>query len=417
MQHKHTIEVRNLRHRDADHLALFFPINSELNRCARTIEGIQFSVTNKCWYAPDRHGRLSEIFAAFKGIAWVDITALKKVPPTTTSPVYPEPMLVPALRPQTPEPVRIVGGDTSDPRPIGNLSPLQTQLLRMMEQKLHMRGYSPNTARTYLQAFKEFMRFYGPDDPQILNEFEIRNYILYLIEQRKLSRSSQNQAINAIKFFFEKILLQPRRVYHLDRPMKEHRLPEVLSTEEVLQIFGALENLKHRVMLMLLYSAGLRRSELINLRLGDVDLHRHMVLVRGGKGRKDRQTVVAQNMLPVLEEYLKQYAPSFWLFEGSRGDRYSASSLQQVLKQAVLKAGIRKRVRLHMLRHSFATHLLESGTSTRYIQVLLGHESPKTTEIYAHVTRFSLENVVSPLDKIVQKRKIKDGKDEPEEQN
>lgn len=417
MQLPYTVEVRKIHHRDADHLALFFPINSELTRCARRIDGIQFSVTHKCWYAPVRHGRLGEIFAAFKGIAWVDITSLKKSSEATTPLPKPEPVLVPALRTETPGTVRVVGGHTSGPQPQGTLTPLQGQLLRMMEQKLHMRGYSPNTARTYLQAFKEFILFYGEEDPQILTEFEIRNYILYLIEQRKLSRSTQNQAINAIKFFYEKMLLQPRRVYHLDRPMKEHRLPEVLSTEEVIRIFEALTNLKHRVMLMLLYSAGLRRSELINLRLGDVDMYRHMVLVRGGKGRKDRHTVVAQNLLPMLEQYIKEFAPAFWLFEGSRGDRYSASSLQQVLKQAVQKAGIQKRVRLHMLRHSFATHLLESGTSTRYIQVLLGHESPKTTEIYAHVTRFSLENVISPLDKIVQKRQINDGSEDPEDRS
>lgn len=403
-----TVEVKRLQHREAEHLAVFFPINSTLTRCVRTIEGIRFSATHKCWYAPVRPALLSEIFAAFKGTAWVDITQLKK--PTESRPAEPvhQPVLIPVLRTDGAGEVRVVGArHRTSGR--GADHPLHAQLLRMMEQKLHLRGYAANTVRTYLQAFREFLNFYRADDPQTLTEFEVRNYLLFLIEQRKLSRSTQNQAINAIKFFYEKLLLQPRTVYYLDRPMKEHKLPEVLSTDEVLRIFEAIDNLKHRVMVMLLYSAGLRRSELINLRLGDVDMHRHMVLVRGGKGRKDRQTVVAQNMLPVLEAYLQQYKPGFWLFEGARGDRYSASSLQQILKNAVQRAGITKRVRLHMLRHSFATHLLESGTSTRYIQVLLGHESPKTTEIYAQVTRFALENVVSPLDKIIKKRQIKDG--------
>lgn len=413
MPFEFTIEVKRLRHREVDNLALFFPFNTDLNACVRSIQGIKFSTTHKCWYAENRPTLLTEIFAAFKGVAWVDITALRE---TQELPAHAEPKtpaIVPVVVETGFETARIVGERKTPPRIDGSLNDMQRQTLRMIEQKLNLRGYSPNTTRTYLQSFKEFMLFYGEEDPQNLTEFEIRNYILYLIEQRKLSRSTQNQAINAIKFFYEKLLLQPRKVYYLDRPMKEHRLPEVLSTEEVMRIFEAVDNLKHRVMLMLIYSAGLRRSELINLRLGDVDLHRNMVLIRGGKGRKDRHTVVAQNLVPILEQYVNQYRPGFWLFEGAQGDRYSVSSLQQVLKQAVQRAGIPKRVRLHMLRHSFATHLLESGTSTRYIQVLLGHESPKTTEIYAQVTRFALENIESPLDKIVQKRQLR-GDDEGE---
>lgn len=404
------VQVKRLHHREADNLALFFPYNETLKQCVRSIAGMRFSATHKCWYAENRPTLLSEIFAAFKGVAWVDVTALKQTN-EVRAPDPPAAAIVPVVVAPAAEITRSVGERKPPPRIDGALNDLQRQTLRMIEQKLNLRGYSPNTVRTYLQSFKEFMLFYGEEDPQNLTEFEIRNYILYLIEQRKLSRSTQNQAINAIKFFYEKLLLQPRKVYYLDRPMKEHRLPEVLSTEEVMRIFEALDNLKHRVMLMLIYSAGLRRSELINLRLGDVDLHRNMVLIRGGKGRKDRHTVVAQNLVPFLEQYVNQYQPGFWLFEGVQGDRYSASSLQQVLKQAVQRAGIRKRVRLHMLRHSFATHLLESGTSTRYIQVLLGHESPKTTEIYAQVTRFALENIESPLDKIVEKRKLRSDSD------
>jgi site-specific recombinase XerD len=189
--------------------------------------------------------------------------------------------------------------------------------------------------------------------------------------------------------------------------MKDKKLPEVLSQQEVVQLFEATDNLKHRVMLMLLYASGLRRSELLTLRVGDVDFDRAVVLIRGGKGRKDRHSVLAHSLIPIIEQYLNMYRPAFWLFEGLNGERYSATSLQQVLKRAVSRAGIRKHVRLHMLRHSFATHLLEAGTSTRYIQVLLGHESPKTTEVYAKVTRFGLDKVVSPLDQIVASRQLR----------
>jgi site-specific recombinase XerD len=189
-------------------------------------------------------------------------------------------------------------------------------------------------------------------------------------------------------------------VYHLERPLKERKLPLVLNQDEIISIFGALNNIKHSAMLMLIYSAGLRRSELINLRIGDLDMSRQIVFIRGGKGRKDRQSLLAKNLNPLVKKYLFEYKPRFWLFEGEKGEQYSESSLQKVFKHAVLKAGVKKNAHLHSLRHSFATHLLESGASTRFIQVLLGHESTKTTEIYTQVTQFSLSKIQSPLDQL-----------------
>jgi integrase/recombinase XerD len=388
-----SVIVNNLFHREKDCLAIYFRYNVKLIEHVKKISGIRFSFTHKCWYVEKRANLLSEILAAFKGLAWVNYTALKGTPQQQSQPE-----------------LKIITS-VSAPRVVNRkpLNPLHEQALRMMEQKLKLRAYSENTIRTYLQSFKEFLQFYEDTDPLELNEIEIRNYLLFLIEKKKLSRSTQNQAINAIKFFYEKILGQDRKVYHLDRPMRERKLPEVLSQLEVMQIFEAVGNLKHRVMLMLIYAAGLRRSELINLRVGDVDLNRNTVFIRGAKGSKDRQSVMAQSLAPLLQQYLKEYNPSFWLFEGINGDRYSTSSLRMVLKTGVQKAGIKKRVRLHMLRHSFATHLLEAGTSTRYIQVLLGHHSPKTTEIYAHVSRFALDKIQSPLDQIASTRELRDG--------
>lgn len=165
-------------------------------------------------------------------------------------------------------------------------------------------------------------------------------------------------------------------------------------------------------MIMLIYSAGLRRSELLNLRTGDIDVARHTVFIRGGKGRRDRQSILAQSIIPLLQRYEKRYSTQFWLFEGPGGERYSESSLRQILNRAAKQAGITKQVRLHMLRHSFATHLLEAGTSTRYIQVLLGHESSQTTEVYTHVSRFALDKIQSPLDQLVNKRELKAGQEE-----
>ncbi|MCI0752004.1 MAG: tyrosine-type recombinase/integrase, partial [Flammeovirgaceae bacterium] len=158
----------------------------------------------------------------------------------------------------------------------------------------------------------------------------------------------------------------------------------VLNMAEVMSIFSQVENLKHRVLLMIIYASGLRRSEVLNLMVGDIDFNRRTVFIRGGKGKKDRQTILAESLIPILVEYIKEYQPKAWLFEGLDGGPYSATSVQIILKRAVRKAGIRKHVTVHTLRHSFATHLLEGGTSTRYIQTLLGHESSRTTEIYTH---------------------------------
>lgn len=394
---RHNVKVDKLFHREKHCLAVYFFINNELKTAVRTIRGATFSMTHKCWYIENRDGLLKEILAAFKDLAWVDIAFLKKGEKKLS---------------KANDSVKMATGDLPGKKvPLPSLPEEHIQVLRMMEQKLKLRGYSENTQRTYLHMFKEFLQFYSNDSPFDLTEIEIRNFLVYLIEHKKISRSAQNQSINAIKFFYEKVLGQERKVYQLERPLKEKRLPEVLSQEEIMRIFEAIDNIKHRTMLMLIYASGLRRSELLNLRIGDVDMNRNIVFIRGGKGRRDRQSVMAQSLNPIVKEYMQKYAPKFWLFEGPGDTRYSESSLRQILYRAAKKAGIKKQVRLHMLRHSFATHLLESGTSTRYIQVLLGHESPKTTEVYAHVSRFALDKLQSPLDHIANSKELRGGEE------
>ena len=389
---KKIIRLKKVYHREKNCIALQFEKDSDLQNAVKTIPNRMFSKTMSCWYVENREGLLNEIFAAFKSVAWVDITGLRNEVKAKEN-----------AKESTKEVNTKLPTTTIDLPQVNRkeeLTEAGSKILRMIEQKLHLKGYSENTVKTYLQQFKDFQKFYYDSDVTDLTEIEIRNYLLYLVEKKKVSKSYQNQAINAIKFFYEKILMEDRKVYYLERPMKEKRLPKVLSQENLMSIFEALDNIKHRVMLMLIYAAGLRRSELLALRRDDVDIERNIVFIRGGKGRKDRQSIMAQSLVPLLREYIDKYSPSFWLFEGRTGERYSESSLQHVLKQAVEKAGINKNVTLHMLRHSFATHLLEAGTSTRYIQELLGHESPVTTEIYAQVTRFGLDKIKSPLDQI-----------------
>jgi site-specific recombinase XerD len=216
--------------------------------------------------------------------------------------------------------------------------------------------------------------------------------------ERKVSTSYQNQAINAIKFYFEKVLGGKRATYSIDRPKKEKALPVVLSEEEIVRIFKNIENCKHKAILMVIYSAGLRISECVNLKIKDIDSNRMQLRIEQSKGKKDRYTLLSSKTLNFLRDYFKVYRPSVYLFEGQFGNQYSTRSIQTIFQETVKKAGITKRVTVHSLRHSFATHLLENGTNLRYIQSLLGHSSSKTTEIYTHITTKGFDQLKSPLD-------------------
>jgi integrase/recombinase XerD len=219
------------------------------------------------------------------------------------------------------------------------------------------------------------------------------------ILKRKLSGSYQNQIVNAIKLFFKTVQDKKMDVEKVHRPKGSKTLPNVLSKEEVKLLLESLGNLKHKTMLCLIYSCGLRRSELLNLKPTDIDSKRNIVIIRQAKGRKDRIAPLSLKILGMLREYYIAYKPMTWLFEGQvANSKYSDRSLEEVLKKSVRLAGINKPVTLHWLRHSFATHLLESGTDLRYIQELLGHKSSKTTEIYTHVSTKSLQSIRSPFD-------------------
>ena len=225
-------------------------------------------------------------------------------------------------------------------------------------------------------------------------------FMQYLVIERKISTSYQNQSINSIKFYYERVLGGQRKIYLIERPRREKTLPEVLSEQEVVSVIQQIDNIKHKAIVMLTYSSGLRLSEVVNLRIKDIDSNRMQVFVQQSKGRKDRYTLLSKKILPILRQYFKEYKPKEWLFEGAKGAKYSVSSVQNIVKEAYSRAGIKKKVSTHTLRHSFATHLLENGTSLRYIQNLMGHESSKTTEIYTHITTKGFDQIQNPLDKL-----------------
>lgn len=272
-------------------------------------------------------------------------------------------------------------------------------------QKLQERRYSQQTLKTYSALFTEFINFFPDREIDELTEKDIMDFSTHLVVNRKVSSSYQNQAINSIKFYYEKVKGGPRKYYHIDRPQREKILPEVCSEEEVISILKHTENLKHRAILTTIYSAGLRISELINLKITHIDSNRMQIRVEQSKGKKDRYTLLSHKTLKLLREYIKTYKPHFYLFEGQGSTKenpipYASRSIQAIVKESARKAGITKKISAHTLRHSFATHLLEHGTDLRYIQNLLGHESSKTTEIYTHVTTKGFDQIKSPLDEM-----------------
>jgi integrase/recombinase XerD len=266
--------------------------------------------------------------------------------------------------------------------------------------KLKELRYSEQTIKTYKMCFEEFINYYHKYDIGKIDESMIKAFLRYLVTERKVSASYQNQAINAIKFYYERILGGQRKVYYIDRPRREKTLPTVLSEEEIILIINAVENIKHKAILMTIYSAGLRISEAINLKIKDIDSKRMQIRVEQSKGKKDRYTLLSTKTLEILRKYYNEYKPKIWLFEGQGGEQYSDRSIQNILKMAISKTKIKKHVTVHTLRHSFATHLLENGTDLRYIQNLLGHESSKTTEVYTHITTKGFDQIKSPLDKL-----------------
>jgi len=281
-----------------------------------------------------------------------------------------------------------------------SLTDIHRQALLNYQEKLMMLRYSPSTLKGYRLHLIQFFIKHIDQDPRQITEDTIRQYLLYLINEKKVSESTQNQAINAIKFYYERVLHQKRKVYYIDRPKKPKQLPNVLSEEEVKRLLEQVSNLKHRCILMVVYSAGLRLSEVVSLRIEDIDSQRMQIFVKAAKGKKDRYTLLSKKVLLLLRTYFKEYRPTYYLFEGQHGGPYGKRSVQQIFNRAYQKSHIQKKATLHTLRHSFATHLLENGVSLRYIQQLLGHESSKTTEIYTHITKAGWEKIESPLDRI-----------------
>jgi integrase/recombinase XerD len=284
------------------------------------------------------------------------------------------------------------------------LPPLSTEAiakLKEFDMWMKARRYSENTVHTYTNALSVFLNFYNNKAICEISNDDLIKFNNEFILANKFSASYQNQVINAIKLFFRIVELKMMRPELIYRPKSPKLLPNVLSKEEVKAILNTPSNIKHKAMLSLIYSCGLRRSELINLKLTDIDSKRGLVIIRQSKGRKDRVAPLSDKILELLRTYYNSYKPTYWLFEGQdKKSQYDENSLSSVLKQTLEKCKINKPVSLHWLRHSYATHLLENGTDLRYIQEILGHSSSRTTEIYTHVSNHNIQRITSPFDNL-----------------
>lgn len=321
-------------------------------------------------YIPADGFVLTDFFDRYVGEAFIDYSAIKESPPK------PKPKPTQPSRPELP--------------------PSYLEKLRQVR-------YSDHTVRVYTTYFKDFQAYFEGKRIDRVTPDEINAYLVYLINERGISTCQQNQRINAIKFYYEKVLGQPRRCYTVSRAKREKTLPDVLSKQEVKAILSAVvTNLRFWCMFSVLYSAGLRISELLALKPGDINVSRSLIRVRQGKGRKDRFTLLSKPLIKKLTEYRELYKPKVWMFERTPGEPFTESIVSKRLKAAAREAGITKRIYPHLLRHSFATHLIEQGTDLKIVKELMGHNNIKTTEMYVHIADTFKCNIKSPLDDILE---------------
>ena len=376
------ITLANHTHHGTPVVSLCFEKDYGLISKVKTLKGARWSQSQAYWYIPQSDFKLSEVFERLSEVAFLDYSGLKENAKSLIN------------EHDKPKDKTSVHRGVAD-----KLSPeTESKIEEFSKWMLHKR-YSQATIKTYIGTLKNFLLFTAKKPVSEITNQDVVNYVNDVIIRNNLSFAYQNQTVNAVKLFFREVMHAKIETEKIERPRPEHKLPNVLSKAEVKAILEAPGNIKHEAMLSLIYACGLRRSELLNLKPDHIDSKRHLLIIKNAKGRKDRIAPIPEKLIAQLRDYYKKFKPQLWLFEGQKkGEQYSATSLQQVLKGSLKKCGINKPVTLHWLRHSYATHLLESGTDLRYIQELLGHKSSKTTEIYTHVTDKSLQKIKSPFD-------------------
>ena len=408
------VVLKPLFHRGKECIGIYFDIHFRIQGALQKTGLVKFSRTHKCWYVPLSKENYNKIFFALEGLATFEQSALhqylsekKKEPPTTA------PVSTAASKPVTGISASVPPGEKKESfqktiknkskrgSPSGSIYTVNAHILPAMEQRLKLKSYSASTIRTYLNEVGAFLRTIRGHPADEFNTQRIMDYLQYCAEKLGLTENTLHSRINALKFYYEQVLKREKFFWDIPRPKKAFQLPKVLSKEEMARLIRAIDNIKHRTMIMLGYACGLRVSEITGLDRRDVDEDRRLLIIRRGKGKKDRVASLSPVMLILLREYLTAYKPEKYLFEGQyKGASYSTRSLESIIQAAKKKAGILKSGSMHMLRHSFATHLLDKGTDVVFIQKLLGHNDIKTTLRYLHVTNKDMLNILSPIEDI-----------------
>jgi integrase/recombinase XerD len=341
-------------HNNSPVILILFEYNQDHNRLVKTLTGVRWSNVKKAWYVLD----------------------------------------LPAYRQRFGLEAVLVGKEV-----LAHIHPNNWPALKHFIETLQLKAYSPNTISTYRNEFAQLLYVLKNKNVDELSPDRLRDYFVYCTNTLQLSESTIHSRLNAIKFYYEQVIGRPKLFLQIPRPKKKLILPNVLAMSQLEKLFSNLENLKHKTMLYLAYSAGLRVSEVVNLKVCDIHSARMVINIKGAKGKKDRTVALSQGILELLRKYYVVYTPKNWLFEGQyAGERYSTRSLQQIFQRAKKTTKILQPVTFHSLRHSYATHLHEQGTDIKLIQELLGHNDITTTLRYTHVSKRTIENIKSPFD-------------------
>ena len=353
---RHNYQFSIGKHYDKSVIFVHFPYNLQWkNELKEKFPAAKWSISKNCWYLPDVASIRNEM----------------------------------GMKPKTEMGKNVVN----------QIDEVNLPALKRMHELLLLKAYSPNTIKTYCLEFSQLLYTLKDTPVNSLNSERLRAYFLYCTTKLKLSENIIHSRINAVKFYFEQVLHREKLLFEeIPRPKKKSSLPKVISKNDIVKIFAQVENHKHLLMLKLCYGMGLRVSEIVNLKITNIDSKRMLVHIEAAKGKKDRYVALPSSILDDLRNYYRIYRPDIYLFEGQYGGQYAIRSVQAVFKNAMQKAKINKTIGIHGLRHSYATHLLECGTDMVFIQKLLGHKDIRTTEIYAKVSNRQLSKIKSPLD-------------------
>jgi integrase/recombinase XerD len=386
-------------HHGEERIFISFPYSKMINDAVRQVRGVKWSKAATQWHLPIEKAAIQALKQKIQTIAQLDTRILKKqllerkqnAAPTLPLTKYPS---------QNP-----VKREVN----IRKIRAANAHILPSMKQQLKLKAYSSSTISTYLNEMSQLLQALGDIPADDLQPVHLKRYLVYCLDKLGLKENTLHSRINAMKFYYEQVLGKDRFFWQIPRPKKPVLLPRLLNETELRKLFNALANRKHKAMLFTAYSAGLRVSEIVNLKIADIDSKRMQIFIGRAKGKKDRYVNLSPILLDILRKYVKEYSPPprEYLFESEQTlQRYPVRTVQQIFSNAKRAAGITKSVGVHSLRHSFATHLLDKGTDIKYIKDLLGHFNIKTTERYLHVSKKQLVNIVSPFDDLWKNERI-----------